>query len=39
MFDILLKKYGTDFSILNIFFPKKTKNQIKVILIFYHQKI
>lgn len=25
-----LKKYGTDFHILSSFFPKKTKNQIKV---------
>lgn len=27
---ILLNKYGTDFHILSSFFPKKTKNQIKV---------
>lgn len=29
---MLLKNYGTDFHILSTFFPKKTKNQIKVIL-------
>ena len=28
---MLLDKYGTDFHILSSFFPKKTKNQIKVI--------
>ena len=28
---LLLKKYGTDFHILSNFFPKKTKNQLKVI--------
>ena len=27
---MLLKNYGTDFHILSTFFPKKTKNQIKV---------
>ena len=27
---LLLKKYGTDFHILSNFFPKKTKNQLKV---------
>jgi hypothetical protein len=31
-FEILIKNYGTDFSIMSMFFPKKTKNQIKVIL-------
>lgn len=31
LFHILLKKYGTDFHILSNFFPKKTKNQLKVI--------
>ena len=30
LFGILLKKYGTDFHILSTFFPKKTKNQLKV---------
>jgi exo-beta-1,3-glucanase (GH17 family) len=30
LFRILLKKYGTDFHILSNFFPKKTKNQLKV---------
>lgn len=30
LFKILLKKYGTDFHILSAFFPKKTKNQLKV---------
>ncbi len=29
--ELSLKKYGTDFHILSTFFPKKTKNQIKVI--------
>ena len=29
---LLLKKYGTDFHILSNFFPKKTKNQLKVLL-------
>ena len=28
---MLIDKYGTDFHILSSFFPKKTKNQIKVI--------
>lgn len=27
---MLIDKYGTDFHILSSFFPKKTKNQIKV---------
>jgi hypothetical protein len=31
LFHILLKKYGTDFHILSNFFPKKTKNQLKVL--------
>lgn len=30
LFHILLRKYGTDFHILSNFFPKKTKNQLKV---------
>lgn len=30
MLQMALKKYGTDFHILSTFFPKKTKNQIKV---------
>jgi hypothetical protein len=30
LFGILLRKYGTDFHILSAFFPKKTKNQLKV---------
>lgn len=29
---LLLNKYGTDFHILSSFFPKKTKNQIKVMI-------
>lgn len=28
----MLRKYGTDFHMLSSFFPKKTKNQIKVFL-------
>jgi hypothetical protein len=32
LFGILLRKYGTDFHILSAFFPKKTKNQLKVTL-------
>jgi hypothetical protein len=32
LFGILLRKYGTDFHILSAFFPKKTKNQLKVLL-------
>jgi hypothetical protein len=31
LFSILLRKYGTDFHILSAFFPKKTKNQLKVL--------
>jgi|JI9StandDraft_2_1071091.scaffolds.fasta_scaffold443720_1 hypothetical protein len=31
LFQLLLKKYGTDFHILSNFFPKKTKNQLKVL--------
>lgn len=30
MLEIMLRKYGTDFQMLSSFFPKKTKNQIKV---------
>ena len=30
-FQRAIKKYGTDFHILSNFFPKKTKNQLKVI--------
>jgi hypothetical protein len=30
LFHLMLKKYGTDFHILSNFFPKKTKNQLKV---------
>ena len=30
---MLLKNYGTDFHILSTFFPKKTKNQIKVCIL------
>jgi exo-beta-1,3-glucanase (GH17 family) len=32
LFHLMLKKYGTDFHILSNFFPKKTKNQLKVLL-------
>ena len=35
---MLLKNYGTDFHILSTFFPKKTKNQIKVIEIIPQNK-
>ena len=35
LFQLLLKKYGTDFHILSNFFPKKTKNQLKVSLRLY----
>lgn len=37
LFEILLKKYGTDFSILNMFFPNKTKNQIKVRFVLFKE--
>ena len=30
LFRHLLKKYGTDFNFFKSFFPKKSKNQIKV---------
>ena len=29
LFKLLLKRFGTDFSILSNFFPRKTKNQLK----------
>lgn len=35
LFQLLLKKYGTDFHILSKFFPKKTKNQLKVFPVRY----
>ena len=34
LFRDLLKKYGTDFNFFKPFFPKKSKNQIKVKLLF-----
>ena len=39
MLQIMLKKYGTDFHILSSFFPKKTKNQIKVIHLLFRTNI
>ncbi len=39
MLQIMLKKYGTDFHILSSFFPKKTKNQIKVVVMIFRTNI
>ncbi len=38
MFKNLLKKYGTDFGILKQYFPKKSKNQLKVVFKFIQNK-